>query len=130
MIKQFKIAGLRYITIFMTAEICYFSTHIIPPVTIVTEHKTQFSTHFSKKKKKIDYFKGLLMTHHLDIFMSGKKIGIKRVKLKEHLRNISFKNFPLTSRKLDIFYVPRTNTEYLENVLVTKFCQLGSGFND
>ncbi len=27
----------------------------------------------------LDYFKGLLMTHHLDIFMSGKKIGIKRV---------------------------------------------------
>ncbi len=33
----------------MTAEICYFSTHIIQPVTIVTEHKTQFFTHFYKK---------------------------------------------------------------------------------
>ncbi len=27
----------------------------------------------------LDYFKGLLMTHHWDIFMSGKKIGFKRV---------------------------------------------------
>ncbi len=46
---------------------------------------SQFFTHFSKKKKIIiiDYFKGLLVTHHLDIFMSGKKIGIKRV-------NVSF----------------------------------------
>ncbi len=77
MIKQFKIAGLRYITIFMTAEICYFSTHITPPVTIVTEHKTQFFTHFSKKNIFFFYyFKGLFMTHHLDIFMSGKNLGL------------------------------------------------------
>ncbi len=71
-IKLFKIAVLRYITIFMTAEICYFSTHIIPPVTIVTEHKTQFFTHFSPKKEKmiIDYFKGLLW----DIFLCLRKI--------------------------------------------------------
>jgi len=26
------------------------------------------------------------------------------------------------SRKLDIFHVPRTNTEYLEIVLIIKFC--------
>ncbi len=77
MIKEFKIAGLRYITIFMTAEICYFSTHIIPPVTVVTDHKTQFFTHFHKKIQKIfDYFKCLLMTHHLDIFMSGNNLGL------------------------------------------------------
>ncbi len=59
----------------------YFSTYIIPLVTIVTEHKTQLYT-FPKKTKKnimLDYFKGLLMTHHWDIFMSGKKIGFKRV---------------------------------------------------
>ncbi len=44
-------------------------------------HRTnkQFFTHFSKKKNPkiiIDYFKGLLMTHHLDIFMSGKNLGL------------------------------------------------------
>ncbi len=48
---------------------------IIPPVTIVTDHKTFFS-HFSPKKKIIDYFKGLLMRHHLDIFMPGKNLGL------------------------------------------------------
>ncbi len=49
-----------------------------PYHTIVTEHKTQFFKHFSKKMQKIiiDYFKGLLMTHHLDIFMSGKNLGL------------------------------------------------------
>ncbi len=42
--------------------------------TIVTEYKTQF---FQKKKNFFfDYFKGLLMTHNLDIFMSGKKLGL------------------------------------------------------
>ncbi len=63
----------------MTVEICYVSTHIIPPDTIVTEHKTQFFTHFSQKiiiLIIIDYFKGLLVTHHLDIFMSGKNLGL------------------------------------------------------
>ncbi len=38
-----------------------------------------FSHTFPKKNQKItiDYFKGLLMTHHLDIFMSGeKKLGL------------------------------------------------------
>ncbi len=39
--------------------------YIIPPDTIETDHKTQIS-HF---------FKGLLMTH-LDILMSGKKLGL------------------------------------------------------
>ncbi len=44
----------------------------------------RMSKHFSRtnnKKKYIYYFKGLLMTHHLDIFMSGKKTGIKRVNM-------------------------------------------------
>ncbi len=52
--------------------------HHYPPDTIVTELKTQFFTHFSKKTEKIiiDYFKGLLVTHHLDIFMSGKNLGL------------------------------------------------------
>ncbi len=65
----------------MTAEMCYFITHIIPPVTVVTEHKTQFFTYFSKKNAKhiIDCFKGLLMTHHLDILMSGENVGLNRL---------------------------------------------------
>ncbi len=46
----------------MTAEICLRSIHNIPP--------SQFVTHL--KKIMIDYFKGLLMTHHLDILISGK----------------------------------------------------------
>ncbi len=73
MIKQFKIAGIRYITIFMTAELFYFSTHIIPPTI-----KHNFSHTFPKKCQKIiiDYFEGLLMTRHLDIFMSGKNLGL------------------------------------------------------
>ncbi len=49
----------------------------------MTEHKTQFS---QKIKTIIDYFKGLLMTHHLDIFMSG----IKRVNV-AHIKNIYIK---------------------------------------
>ncbi len=42
----------------------------------ILSHRTikQFFTHF--KKIIIDYFKGLLMTHHLDIFMSGKNLGL------------------------------------------------------
>ncbi len=49
-----------------------------PLGTIVTDHKTQFSHTFPKQFQKIiiDYFKGLLITHHLDIFMSGKKMGL------------------------------------------------------
>ncbi len=60
----------------MTAEICDFSTPLIPPVTIVTE-QNNFHTLFPKNVKKIiiDYFKGLLMTH-LDIFMSGKNLEL------------------------------------------------------
>ncbi len=54
------------------------SVHIIPPDTIVTEHKTQFSQNI---KTIIDYFKGLLMTHHLDIFMSGKNLGLNGLML-------------------------------------------------
>ncbi len=61
------VAGLRYITIFMTVEICYFSTHY------PTGHN--FS-HAFPQKIIIDYFKGLLMTHNLDIFMSGKNLGL------------------------------------------------------
>ncbi len=74
MIKQFKIAELRYIKKIMTAEICYFNTHY------PTGHN--FHTLFKKKKQKIiiDYFKGLLMTHHLDIFMSGKNLGLNGLK--------------------------------------------------
>ncbi len=54
----------------MNAEICYFSTHY------PTGHN--FSHTFPKKIQKIiiDYFKGLLMTHHLDIFISGKNLGL------------------------------------------------------
>ncbi len=76
MIKQFKLAELRYITIFMTAEICDFSTRIIPPTI-----KHNFSHTFPKKCQNIfsDYFKGLLMTHHLDIFISGKNLGLNRL---------------------------------------------------
>ncbi len=39
---------------------------------------TIFHTLFQKKKKKniIDYFKGLLVIHHLNIFMSGKNLGL------------------------------------------------------
>ncbi len=39
---------------------------------------TIFLTLFQKKIKKIiiDYFKGLLVMHHLDIFMSGKNLGL------------------------------------------------------
>ncbi len=62
----------------MTAEICDFSTHIFPPVTIVTEHKTQFFTHFSKKNKQnylLIISKGYLW-HIIWIF----SCGIKRVK--------------------------------------------------
>ncbi len=44
----------------------------------MTEHKTQFS---QKIKTIIDYFKGLLMTHHLDIFMSGKNLGLNGLML-------------------------------------------------
>ncbi len=45
---------------------------------MVTDHKTHIFTHFSKKihKEIIDYFKGLLTTHNLDIFMSGKNVGL------------------------------------------------------
>ncbi len=44
----------------------------------MTEHKTIFRTF--PKKIIIDYFKGLLMTHHLDIFMSGKNLGLNGFK--------------------------------------------------
>ncbi len=46
---------------------------VIPPITIVTNHKTHT---FPLNKKNIDYFKGLLMTHHFDIFMSEKNLGL------------------------------------------------------
>ncbi len=46
---MFKIAGLRYITMFMTAEICDFSTHII-----VTDHKSNFFLTLYLKKIIID----------------------------------------------------------------------------
>ncbi len=87
MIKQFKIAELRYTTIFMTADICYFSTHIIPP-----NIKHNFSHTFPKKILKIfiDYFKGLLMTPHLDIFMSGKNVGLNGLKLCSVLNIIAY----------------------------------------
>ncbi len=44
-----------------------------------------FSHTFPQTFKKIiiDYFKGLVMTHHLDIFMSGKNVGLNRVKTHE-----------------------------------------------
>ncbi len=48
-IKQYKIPELRYLKKIITAETCDFSTHIIPPVTIVTEHKIQSFTHLKKK---------------------------------------------------------------------------------
>ncbi len=53
--------------------------------TIVTDHKTIFHTLFQKEKQKkmIDYFKGLLMSHHLDIFMSGKNVGLNGLRLTE-----------------------------------------------
>ncbi len=43
-----------------------------------TPENTIFHTLFQKKKKIIiiDYFKGLLMTHHLDIFMFRKNLGL------------------------------------------------------
>ena len=46
--------------------------------TIVTDHKTHFFTYFVMKNKKImmDHLKGLLMTHDLDILMSGKNLGL------------------------------------------------------
>ncbi len=55
-----------------------------------TNYKTQFfHTLFQKKKKKKKkkgkqkaYFKGLPMTHHWDIFMSGKKLGLNGLNLK------------------------------------------------
>lgn len=57
--------------------------HSIPLVTIVTDHKTHFFTHFSmkisKKKIMIDCFKGILMTHELDKFCVWEKFGIKWV---------------------------------------------------
>ncbi len=85
MIKLFKISGLRYITIYKTAEIFYFSTHTIPHRWDNCDQTQNTFFHTVKKIKNynnnnIDYFKGLLMTHHLDIFMSGKKCGIERVK--------------------------------------------------
>ncbi len=46
----------------------------------MTDHKTQFFTHFSKIIIIIDYFKGLLMKHHLDIFMSGNVFGLNGCK--------------------------------------------------
>ncbi len=44
--------------------------------------KHNFSHTFTKKKI-IDYFKGLLVTHHLDIFMSGKNLGLRTVSLEQ-----------------------------------------------
>ncbi len=45
-----------------------------------TYHKTKL-THFSKRFSKtiIDYLKGLLMTHRLDIFISGNNLGFNRL---------------------------------------------------
>ncbi len=67
----------------MTAEICYFSTHIIPPVTILTEHKTNFFTHVKKKKKKKIPQKIMIISKGylwqiIWVFHVWEKIGIKR----------------------------------------------------
>ncbi len=50
---------------------------------IVTEHKTNFfHTLFQIIITRIiDYFKGLLMPHHLDIFMSGINLGLNVLKI-------------------------------------------------
>ncbi len=53
-------------------------THFPSCVTVVNI-KRNFSHTFPKKKILkiiIDYFKGLLMTHNLDIFMSGKNLRL------------------------------------------------------
>ncbi len=51
-----------------------------PTVTIVTEHKTQFLTHFSKTNSKQNYWLFQRDTYDTSFgyFMSGKKNGIKQ----------------------------------------------------
>jgi len=45
------------------------------------------------------------------------------ITFKEHLRKIKhFKTRSSNVKKTGHFHVPRTNTEYLENVLITKSC--------
>ncbi len=64
-----------YIYIIIIVIYIFFSEHIIPPVTIVTDLKTQFFTHLKKNTKyKTDYFKGLLVTRNLE----GNNLGLNR----------------------------------------------------
>ncbi len=46
-----------------------------------SNHEHIFLSHFSPQKSIIDYFKGLLMTHNFDIFMSGKTKRVNVMKL-------------------------------------------------
>ncbi len=102
MIKQIKIAGLRYIIIFWLQK--YFnSVQTLSHRSQLWPTIKQFFTHFSKKKKKIDYFKWLLMTHHLDIFMSGKKLGLNGLTVSQWSKVIAnkLKRMPVVTYVFD-----------------------------
>ncbi len=66
----------------------------------MSEHKTIFHTLFKTNSKIIiDYFKGLLMTHHLDIFMSGKNLGLKRLTFISKLLESTAGSFGVSSTR-------------------------------
>ncbi len=80
---------------------CYFRTHIIPLVTIVTDHKTQFFTHFSKNFFFFNYywlFQRVTYDTSFRYFHAWEKFGIKRV-------NIDFLTVWFCSIKADDNYL-------------------------